>query len=223
MCVCGLGTSSVTYYNVNAIEDSLGDEICNELPFFYAFTGCHTISSFFGHSKTKFWDTWLKSESKKEYTRVFQELSDQPTTVSSDQLDSIEKFVVEVYYPNKKTVKLILKRKEHFTRLADPNLRNIPVSRKGLLEHTRRACLQAGWLWREGKSNVAAQDPTNWGWTKSDGKFVPKWHTLDEDTDVLKVIQVCNCKKALCKKCKCTTNNMACLPFCACQQKCPNK
>ena len=221
-CGTGLGTSSIGYYNVNAIGDSLGDEVCNGLPFFYAFTGCDTVSSFYGQSKTKFWDTWLKSESKREYTKVFQELSDQPTTVSSDQLDSIEKFVVEVYYPDKKTAKLDLERKEHFTRLADPNLRNIPVSR-GLLEHTRRSCLQAGWLWREGKSNVAAQDPTNWGWTKSDGKFVPKWHTLDEDTDVLKVIQVCNCKKALCKKCKCTTNSMACLPFCACQQKCPNK
>ena len=160
-CGTGLGTSSVTYYNVNAIEDSLGDEVCNELPFFYAFTGCHTISSFFGHSKTKFWDTWLKSESKKEYTRVFQELSDQPTTASSDQLDSIGKFFVMVYHPDKKTANLDLERKEHFTTLADPDLRNFPVSRRGLLEHTRQACLQAGWLWGEGKFNVAAQDATN--------------------------------------------------------------
>ena len=88
-CGTGLGTLSVTYCNVNAIGDSLGDEVCNGLPFFYAFTGCNTVSSFYGHSKTKFWDIWLKSKSKKEYTRVFQELSDQPTTVSSDQLDSI--------------------------------------------------------------------------------------------------------------------------------------
>ena len=223
-CGTGLGTSSVEYYNVSAIGDNLGDEVCNALSFFYAFTGCDTVSSFYGHSKSKFWDTWRKSEKKEEFTQVFQELSDQPTIISTDQLDVIEKFVVEVYYPDKKTAKLDSERKEHFMRLADPKLRSLPVSRRGLLEHTRRACLQAGWLWREGKSNVATQDPTNWGWTRIDGKFVPKWHTLDEDIDVLKVTQVCGgCKKALCKKCKCKTSNMLCLPFCACQQRCPNK
>ena len=115
-------------------------------------------------------------------------------------------------------------RMKHFMRLADPNLRCLPVSRKGLLEHTRRACLQAGWLWREGLSNVNAQDPTNWGWIRMDDKLVPKWQTLEDYIDVYNVIQVCsNCKKALCKKCKCKTNNMKCLPFCGCQQKCSNK
>ena len=45
----------------------------------------------------------------------------------------------------------------------------------GLLQHTKRACLQAGWLWYEGLSNVNTQDPENWGWTFVDKKYVPKW------------------------------------------------
>ena len=81
------------------------------------------------------------SENKKEFTQVFQELSDQPTEITKKQLDVIERFVVEVYYPDNKTTNLDSERQEHFMRLADPNLRSLPVSRRGLLEHTRRACL----------------------------------------------------------------------------------
>ena len=165
----------------------------------------------------------MTSENKSEFTEVFTKLSDQPVDITTNQMDVIERFVAEVYYPEKTTVKLDLERKEHFMRLADPNLRCLPVSRRGLFEHTRRACLQAGWLWREGKSNVQSQDPTSWGWTRIEGRLVPKWHTLEEDIDVLTVIQVCaNCKKALCKKCKCKTSNMVCLPFCAFQRRCSN-
>ena len=114
---------------------------------YYAFTGCDTVSSFYGHSKSKFWDTWMRSENNLKITQVFKELSDQPVDISTEQMDIIERFVLEVYYPDAKTMNLDSERMEHSMRLADPNLRCLPVSRKGLLEHTRRACLQAGWLW----------------------------------------------------------------------------
>ena len=38
---------------------------------------------------------------------------------------------------------------KEFFKSASHNLRNLIISRKGLIEHTKRACLQAGWLWRE--------------------------------------------------------------------------
>ena len=57
------------------------------------------------------------------------------------------------------------------------NPRNLILSRKGLLEHTRRAALQAGWIWKDCEFNVPNQCPTNWGWCKNviDGNFLPKW------------------------------------------------
>ena len=104
----------------------------------------------------------MRSENNLKITQVFKELSDQPVDISTEQMDIIERFILEVYYPDAKTINLDSERMKHFMRLADPNLRCLPVSRKGLLEHTRRACLQAGWLWKEGLSNINAQDPTNW-------------------------------------------------------------
>ena len=67
----------------------------------------------------------------------------------------------------------------HFKRLADSNLQSIPPSRGGLIEHINRACLQGGWLWREAVSNMENQDPEDWGWLLQDGKFFPKWHSVE--------------------------------------------
>ena len=224
LCGTGLGTASMEYYNIREIGESLGEVVCKGLPFFNAFTGCDTVSSFFGYSKGAFWNAWMTSVNKDKLTEVFTVLSDQPKEPTPGQIDTLEAFLLEVYYPGVKTCGLNRERQKHFMRLADPNFRSIPVSRKGLVEHTKRACLQAGWLWREALSNVDRQDPTKWGWNKDDSKFVPKWQTVTgDDSDIYKVIQVCtNCKKALCKKCKCKKDNLKCLPYCGCQQRCSN-
>ena len=37
----------------------LGPERCIALPMFHAFTGCDTVSSFFGRGKKTAWDTWM--------------------------------------------------------------------------------------------------------------------------------------------------------------------
>ena len=102
LCGTGLGTASVDYYNVEVVGNSLGEEVCKALPFFYAFTGCDTVSSFYGHSKSKFWDTWMRSENNLKITQVFKELSDQPVDISTEQMDIIERFILEVYYPDAK-------------------------------------------------------------------------------------------------------------------------
>ena len=37
---------------------NLGDDMCAALPFWYAFTGCDTVSSFYGWGKKMCWDVW---------------------------------------------------------------------------------------------------------------------------------------------------------------------
>ena len=55
-----------------------------------------------------------------------------------------------------------MKKMDAFNATPDSNLRSIPFSKKGLKEHTKRACLQSGWLWKEGEKSVASQDPLEW-------------------------------------------------------------
>lgn len=146
-------------------------------------------------------------------------------------MDVLEQFLIELYYHKSVVSSLDMERCNHYVRLADSNIRNLPVSVRGLIEHVKRACFQAGWLWQEAVSNSSVQNPADWGWELKDwgwelkeGRYVPTWKVGDGLTDVYTSIQVCsNCKKALCKRCKCKLGDLKYLPFCGCQRKCPNK
>ena len=45
-----------------------------------------------------------------------------------------------------------------FNATLNSNLQSISFSRKGLKEHTKRARLQSGWLWKEDDKSVASED-----------------------------------------------------------------
>ena len=53
LCGTGLGTASINYYDVSGVTDELDESVCKALPFFYTFTGCDTVSGFYGFSKSK--------------------------------------------------------------------------------------------------------------------------------------------------------------------------
>ena len=137
-------TKNITTSPLNTVASSLGMDKCRALPFFRAFSGCDTVSSFYGHSKTKFLDAWLKSGNVEELTSVFKELSYQPNEVIKIHIDIIEEFIKSIYYPNIKNAEALdIERLKHFSRLPDPNLGALPPSRNGLTEHTKRAAFQA--------------------------------------------------------------------------------
>ena len=59
--------------------------------FFYAFTGCDTVSSFFSKGKCRAWGAWHQK------TNLFSELGNKPLRLSLDQINVLEKFVLEIY------------------------------------------------------------------------------------------------------------------------------
>ena len=81
-------------------------------------------------------------------------------------LDILEKLILFAYYPKQsKTECINIERMNAFNANPNWNLRLISFSRNGLREHTNRACLQSGWLWKEGENKA------NWN---GDGK----WKTI---------------------------------------------
>ena len=164
ICQFGFGDKK-KYHCIKTIASSIGPDKCKALPFFHAFSGCDTVSSFYGHSKTKIWDSWFKSSNMEQITNIFTELSNQPKEITSTQIDIIEEFLMSVYYPKSNNLESIdIERFNHFTRLSDPNLRTLPPSRNGLTEHIKRAALQAGWIWAEAVANDEQQNPELWDW-----------------------------------------------------------
>ena len=78
---------------VHDIKRSLGS-ILRSLPFFHAFTGCDTVSSFTGKGKKSAWQSWNVFE---EVTEVFSRLSSPRDNVTNDDMSIIEEFVVIMY------------------------------------------------------------------------------------------------------------------------------
>ena len=72
---CGSGK----FYNVKSISVQLGADVCKVVPFFHAFTGCDTVSSFYNHGKCKFFDTWM--ELNGTLTELFKSLSSIPDQI----------------------------------------------------------------------------------------------------------------------------------------------
>ncbi len=106
----------------------------------------------------------MESPNKDIYTDVFQTLANRPAVIRTEQVKVIETFLLEVYYPKSQVSSLDSEREHHYVRLADSNIRHLPVSLRGLIEHVKRACFQAGWLWQEVVNNSIVQNPADWGW-----------------------------------------------------------
>lgn len=220
-CKFGLG-ENLKWFDLNNICEILGNDVCKSLPFFHAFTGCDTVSSFFNHSKIKFFDAWMKYDDKLTLTQIFEVLGNEPMEVHDDQIRVLEKYILSIYFPKIEiTGDINIDRMNSFRKIPNGNLRLIPFCRFGLLEHTKRACIQSGWLWRQGLKNLIPPNPIHWGWCRKNEKFVPRWQSGEPSLTVEDICIVCSCT-ATCKSCKCTRKNMKCIPYCRCGSKCQN-
>ena len=127
----------------------------------------------------------------------------------------IEEFLCYVYYPNVTApVDIDALRMRDFEHSAHNNLRFLPPSKNGLLQHCRRAGYEAGWVQRQCLEDVDLPDPLMWGWSKINDEFVPKWQDVENPT------ATCSCTKAKCTNCLCSKQNLECLSFCKCQRHC---
>ena len=72
---------------------ALGENLCRALPFWYALTGCDTVSHFANCGKKTAWNTWM---SYKEVTQCFERLSSLPELTCED-MGSIARFVILMY------------------------------------------------------------------------------------------------------------------------------
>ena len=160
----------------------------------------------------------------KDVTSVFMELGNLPETIHDYQIDVLEYFLKKIYSPatTKLSESLAKERILKFECNPDNDLRKLPMSRPGLLQHVKRSCYQAGYIWRECNENIDLPDLTLWGWCRQEGNIlVPKWQDIPT-IEIPPLIDTCSCKTGLCKTCKCSKAKFPCLPFCLCRRACSN-
>ena len=67
----GSNSKQIKVYDVIELASTIGHTFCKGLPFFYAFTGCDTVSSMYKCSKTHFWDELFKQPNIPQLLEVF--------------------------------------------------------------------------------------------------------------------------------------------------------
>ena len=89
-------SSTETGITTSNIIRELGSDIFLALPFFQAFTGCDTVSSFYGKGKCKAYDVWIKTERKDDFADVFIKLGEKPTDGTSDHIDILDSCLLQL-------------------------------------------------------------------------------------------------------------------------------
>ena len=85
------------YFHINAIALALGEEKCTALPTFHSFTGCDTVSAFFGKGKLSAWAAWKCYPS---VTEAFVFIAENPFVameVNNHHFKLLERFTVVLY------------------------------------------------------------------------------------------------------------------------------
>ena len=212
---------SFRYIPVHKIVSALGQDKCEALPFFHAFTGCDQTSSFYGRGKRTCWTTWMAS-SDVQLTHAFTVLSNMPDEeVLLSSIPALEKFTVHMYDRTLDCTKVDEARKVLFSQKGR-SLDCIPPTSAALVQHTKRAAFQAGYCW--GQCLVTSPIfPVleRWGWKKgTQGVWEPLWSTLPEASKACQELIRFGCKSGCKGGCSCVKAGLKCTSLCKCGGKC---
>ena len=156
-----------------------------------------------------------------ELTQLFCDLSKMPADVSSYQVHILEKYLIFVYYGKVGSpIDIDIQRMRDFEYSTHNNLRLLPPSKLGLIEHIKRAAYAAGWVEYQCVENVTLPNPIGWGWGRTNGKYSPTWQVTTPTIDAEDVTTICSCRKEKCNNVRCTSKKLACIPFCKCHRRC---
>ena len=211
---------NLRYLASHELSKALGQDRSLALPFFHAFSGCDTVSSFVGHGKKSAWNTW---SSFPDVTKAFLELSSQPDPAQVTQcLPLLERFVVLLYDRTSNMTAVNAARKQLFSKKGRP-MESLPPTQGALIQHTNRAVFQSGYVWF--RSLQAKQDlpfPCDWGWIKDDegGVLRPLWSSLPDIAKCCPELLHCSCKKGCSKRCTCVKAVLPCTALCYCDGDC---
>jgi len=182
-------------------------------PFFKHFLDA-LVLSFYEKGKCKAYDVWSKSTSKDELSRVFTELGEKPTRITENQVDELERYVLEMYSAKQTT--LGAARLDKFKKSADNDLRLLPPSRETLRQHANRSAYQSGYLLRQCVEELDIPEPEQWEWifNTTNDFYQPVWTNVQSSITVKSFTRTCSCKLGKCKTCKCTKDNIMYIDVC---------
>ncbi|KAK3881450.1 hypothetical protein Pcinc_014106 [Petrolisthes cinctipes] len=208
------------YNYINSVYLELGEDKCQVLPFFHAFTRCDVTSQFNGKGKISAWKTWISLPTVTEGFTTASSSAFVPQDTSSPVFSVIEQFTCAMYDSTTQHNKVNDLQQELF-----PNrvklMERLPPTQNAL-QHVNRCVYQAS-IWTEGlKPVTAAPSPDGFGWSKTDTGWHPIRTTVPAAAVACRELIKCGCKAVpMCvKNCKCEKAGLACTALCQCHGDC---
>ena len=198
-------------WNIKAIKQMLGPDICNHILFIHALLGCDTTSRLYGIGKGASLKRFRASHTFCEQAKVF----DTHSASIHDVVDAGEKALV-IIYNGKSTDTLDSLRYQRFcekvaSKSSHVKPQALPPTSGAAKYHSLRVYLQV----QEWKGSADELHPTDWGWQECDEGFVPLQTSLPPAPEHLLKVIGCNCQ-ADCstRRCTCKRHNIECTPAC---------
>lgn len=204
--------------DIQAMQESIGEEGCKVLLFAHALTGCDTTSALFGKSKTSAFQHICKSETLRNWGSVFgcQEI------MSTDEIIDIGcKVLVSLYGGNINSSSLNMLRYDNYIQKIASSKKEFDISRLPPTEnaakyHLLRVHLQCI-VWKI--LDTTAADPTLWGWQKANEEFQPIMTDISPAPDSLLNMIHCACKITVDEpcynmRCTCRRYGLPCTSLC---------
>ena len=136
------------------LAQKLGPEKCIAILLFHSFTGCDTTSFFSARGKMSAWTVWGLFD---DVTKVFCALPMNPENIHTE-MPVLERFVVLLYHKTNSKLEVNESLFELFSAM-NRQIDNIPPTAASLVEHTKRAVLQANiWHQIDGKETNELDD-----------------------------------------------------------------
>ena len=182
-----------------------------------SFSGCDSVSSFYGKGKKKVLQTAAKKE---EHLDAFTELG-QKFPPSRDLIQKIKCFVCHLY--GNESVTSVNELRFMLFRGGKYEEESLPPTKDVLIQHILRANFQA-YIWRHYHVPMLNLPPfTSHGWLVVDQKLEVKWMENNVAPDSILNIVNCKCKQPCdTKRCSCVKNGLQCSDLCCCSN-CKNK
>ena len=206
------------YIGAHCIAQALGPEKSSVLSVFHAFTGCDTVSAFYGKGKKSAWDAWT---SYSELTDVLAMMMDPEQADVDAFMSVIQRFVV-VMYDRTSSAKSVNEARLQLFAQQGRQIDLIPPTEAALLQHTKRAIYQGALVWgRALDPSPQLPSPSDFGWTKTNGLlWEPLWTTLPTAAVSCQELVHCKCKMGCRGACKCFKSSLPCTALCTCSGNC---
>ena len=199
-------------WNIKAIKQRLGPEVCNHILFMHAFLGCDTTSHLFGIGKGTSLKRFRASTTFREQAAVFNSYP-----VNPDDVIAAGERALVIVYNGKSTDSLDSLRHQRFCeKVASKSSQHVkpqtlPPTSEAAKYHSLRVYFQV----QQWKGAADSLHPTDWGWQVCDDGFVPQQTTRAPAPERLLRIIRCNCKTdCSTTKCTCKKHNIECTPAC---------